>query len=214
MNFSEYPGPRERQLQRKMRNPLFNFVLTPEVLQAAQLQDHQALQQFMEQFRELVERVVKLDKNVQSEEILLLKVQLEHQYAVCTGLAGKPVAVVDAIKKLVNTISATLRSASVNDADALEKLSDDEAHTALHFQLCDQLIVSDILNPDEVIADDEYILTLLGESEEALQAALALFPPERIAALIEVGKLALKNTPANSAAPPRLAQMQAWLQAF
>lgn len=212
MNFSSQPGPRERQLQRKLRNPLFNVVITPQALLDAQALDQQALQQFMEQFRDLVERTVKLDQNVESDVVLLLKAQLEHLYPVSTGLAGKPVAIGDAIKKLVNTISATLRNASINDPDALEKLSNDEAHTALHFQLCDHLIVSDILNPDEVIASDEYLQTLLGESEASLQAALALFPPERIAALIEEGKAVLKNTPAHSEAWLRLAQMQAWLQ--
>ena len=132
------------------------------------------------------------------------------------ALPGQPVAIQDAIKKLIHTISATLRNTSKNDPDALEKLSSDEAHTALHLQLCDYLIVSDILNPDEVIRDEEHIPTLLNESSAALQAALALFPPERINALIEEGKILLQKIEAEGHSLPeawqRLAQMESWLQ--
>lgn len=218
-NFSSQSGPRERQLQRKLNNPLFSAsaTLTQAAVQAAQQQDQLAMQQFMEQFRELVQRIVKLDENVESDVILLLKAQLEHQYAVCTGLPGKPVAIQDAIKKLINTISSTLRAASKNDPDALEKLSEDEAHTTLHLQLCDHLVVSDILNPDDVIRDDEQIPTLLNESEEALQAALALFPPERIKTLLYEGRGLLKKIEAEGHSLPeawlRLAQMESRLQA-
>ncbi len=217
LSFSSQPGPRERQLQRKLNNPLFSAAtITQAAIQAAQQQDRLAMQQFMEQFRDLVQRVVSLDQNVESDVILLLKAQLEHQYAVCTGLPGQTGAIRDAIKKLLNAISSTLRTASKDDSDALEKLSTDEAHTMLHLQLCDHLIVSDILNPDEVIRDDEQIPTLLNEPEGALQAAMALFPPERIKALIDEGKILLKKVEAEGHSLPvawqRLAQMESWLQ--
>jgi hypothetical protein len=217
-NFSPQPGPRERQLQRRLNNPLFgaSAAITQSAIQAARQQDQLAMQQFMEQFRDLVQRIVTLDKNVESDVILLLKAQLEHHYAVCTGLPGQPVAIQDAIKKLINTISSTLRSASKDDPPALEKLSTDEAHTALHLQLCDHLIVSDILNPDEVIRDDEHIPSLLNESEEALQAAMALFPPERVRTLVDEGRVLLEKTEAEGHSLPqawlRLAQMKNWLQ--
>ncbi len=216
--FSPQPGPRERQLQRKLNNPLFitSGTITQAAIQAAQQQDQLTMQQFMEQFRELVQRVVTLDKNVESDAILLLKAQLEHQYAVCTGLPGQPVAILDAIKKLIKAISSTLQAASQNDPAAMEKLSHDEEHTALHLQLCEHLVVSDILNPDEIIRDDEQIPTLLNESAEALQAAMALFPPERIKTLIEEGRILLKNIEVEEHSLPqawlRLAQMENWLQ--
>lgn len=219
LHFSAQPGSRERQLQRKLNNPLFSAsaMITQAAVQAAQQHDQQAMQQFMEQFRELVQRVVKLDKNVESDVILLLKAQLEQQYAVCTGLPGQPAAIQEAIRKLIYAISSTLRDASKDDPHALEKLSNDEAHTMLHLQLCDYLIVSDILNPDEIISNDEQIPTLLNETEEALQAALALFPPERMKTLIEEGKVLLKKIEAEGHSLPeawqRLAQMESWVQA-
>jgi hypothetical protein len=218
LNFSPLPGSRERQLQRRLNNPLFNTTatITQQDISAAQQLDMTAMQQFMEQFRDLVQRAVTLDKNVESEVILLLKAQLEQQYAVCTGLPGRPVAIQEAIKKLIAAISSTLRVTSKDDPHALEKLSKDEEHTLLHFQLCDHLIVSDILNPDEVVGNDEQIPTLLNESEEGLQAALALFPPERIMLLVDEGKVLLRKIEAEGHSLPvawqRLAQMENWLQ--
>ena len=217
--FSKQPGPRERQLQRKQNNPLFSSsaTITQQTVQFAQQQDQHAMQQFMEQFRELVQRVVRLDKNVESDVVLLLKAQLEQQYAVCSGLVGQPAAIKDAIRKLITAISSTLRATSKNDPDALEKLSKDEEHTTLHLHLCDHLIVSDILNPDEIISNDEQIPALLNESEDGLRAALALFPPERLKLMVEEGKALLKKTEAEGHRLPlawqRLAQMESWLQA-
>ncbi len=218
-NFSKDPGPRERHLQRKFNNPLFaaSATLTQQEIHNAQQQDIVAMQQFMEQFSELVQRAVALDKSVESDVVMLLKAQLEQQYAVCTGLPGRPVAMQDAIKKLIAAISATLRAASKDDPQALEKLTMDEEHTDLHFKLCDYLIVSDILNPDEIINDDEKILALLNEPEEALRAVLALFPPERIGTMVEEGKVLLRKIEAEghglALAWQRLAQMESWLQA-
>jgi hypothetical protein len=218
LRFSKQPGPRERQLQRRLNNPLFTarISISQQDVNAAQSRDHVAMQQFMEEFRELVQRAVTLDKNVESETILLLKAQLEQQYAVCSGLSGQPVAIQDAIRKLISAISSTLRSTSQDDPHALEKLQKDEEHTHLHLHLCDQLIVSDILNPDEVIGSEELIPTLLNESSEGLQAALALFPPERIGLMIEDAKILLGKIEAEGHSLPdawqRLAQMESWLQ--
>ena len=217
LNFSTQPGPRERHLQRKANNPLFSAAaaLTQQNIQDARRQDYEAMLQFMEQFRELVQRTVKLDKNVESDVILLLKAQLEQQYAVCTGLQGQPVAIQEAIRKLIAAIGNTLRSTSKDDPHALEKLDSDEEHTLLHLLLCDHLLVSDILNPDEIISSDEQIATLLNESEDALQAALALFPPERISMMVSEGKTLLKKIETEGHSLPvawqRLAQMESWL---
>jgi molybdopterin biosynthesis enzyme MoaB len=216
--FSPQPGPRERQLQRKYNKPIFGAVaITQQAVQAAQQQDQVVLQQFMEQFRELVERAVKLDKNVESDVVLLLKAQLEQQYAVCVGLPGETKAIKDAIKKLIAAISSTLRETSKNDPDALEKLANDEEHTQLHFQLCDYAIVSDILSPDDIISEAEQLPTLLGESDDALEAVLLLLPPDRIQALIEQGKALLGKVEADghdmTAARQNLALMERWLQA-
>ena len=98
LNFSAQPGPRERQLQRKWNNPLYGdagATITEQDILKAQQQDLLAMQIFMEQFKELVQQAVKLDANVESDVVLLLKAQLEQQYAVCTGLPGQPAAIQD-----------------------------------------------------------------------------------------------------------------------
>ena len=217
LKFSDKPGPFERHLQRKWNNPLFSgtATLTQKDVQLAQKKDNDAMQQFMEQFREVVQRAVKLDKTVESDVILLLKAQLEQQYAVCTGLPGQVDAMQKVIRQLISAISSTLRSTSKDDPHALEKLSKDEEHTNLHLGLCDFVIVSDMLNPLDVISDDEKIPALLNESKATLQAALALFPPERIVMMIEEGKVLLKKIEADGHSLPdawqRLAQMESWL---
>ena len=218
LTFSAQPGPRERQLQRKLNNPFFSASspLTQATIQIAQQQDQIALEQFTARFRDLVQRTANLEKNVESEVILLLKAQLEQQYSLCTGLPGQPAKICDAIKKLVITIIATLRDTSKNDPHALEKLGTDEEHSMLHLQLCEHQIVSDILNPDAIIPENEQTPTLLNESGDALQAALTLFPPERIRVMIDEGKALLKNIEAGGQSVPaawqRLAQMERWFQ--
>lgn len=217
LHFSAKPGPRERHLQRKNNNPLFTSAgaITQQDIQLAQQQDQVAMQQFMEQFRELVQRAVSLDKNVESDVVLLLKAQLEQQYAVCTGLAGEPAALQQALRKLIAAISSTLRATSRDDPHALEKLRNDEEHTALHLQLCDHLIVSDLLNPDGIIGSEEQIPALLNEPQDALQAALALYPPERIVVMVGEARVLLKKIESQGhslmTAWQRLAQMESWL---
>lgn len=216
--FSAQPGPRERQLQRKLNNPFFRASsrITQAMVETAQEQDQIALEQFMARFRELVQHAARLDKNVESEVVLVLKAQLAQQYALCSGLPGQPRAIQEAIEKLITTIHSTLRTTSKHDPHALEKLSTDEEHTLLHLELCEHQIVSDILNPDAIIPSDEQTPTLLNESGDALQAALTLFPPERIRIMIEEGKALLKNIEASGQSLPvawqRLAQMERWFQ--
>lgn len=217
LNFSTQAGPRERQLQRRHNNPLFVSAapVSQQQILSAREQDQKAAQDFMLQFRELVQRVVALDQNAESDTILLIKAQLEQQYAICTGMHGDSSAVQEAAKKLIHIIGTSLRKASQTDPHALEKLLKDEEHTALHLQLCGHAIVSDILNPDEVVAENELVPNLLSESEEALQSALALFPPERIAVMVSEAKDLLGQVEAAGHSLPaawqRLAQMEKWL---
>jgi hypothetical protein len=219
LNFSEHPGPRERQLQRKLNNPLFlkRGPLTQQAIYDAQSQDQQALLLFMEHFRELVQQAVTLDKNVESDVILLLKAKLEQLYAVCTGLPGETLALKSAMKKLIAAMNSSLRNAALKeDSDALDKIDNDEAHTALHLQLCEHLIVSDILNPDQIINPSEQLPALLNESAEGLQAALALYPPDRLTQMVAEAIVLLKKVEAEGHTVPdawrRLAQMETWLQ--
>ena len=219
LTFSTLPGPRERHLQRKLNNPLFAsaYAITQQDIRLAHLQDKDAMQSFMEEFRELVQRTVKLDKTVESDVILLLKAQMEQLYAVCAGLPGESAPIREGLRKLIASIHSTLLHTSKDDPHALEKLGKDEEHTLLHLQLCDFMIVSDLLNPDNIIATEEKLPALLNETEVALQAALALFPPERISLMLDEGRVLLKKIEADGHSLPvawqRWAQMENWLRA-
>ncbi|HEY6093979.1 MAG TPA: hypothetical protein VIU93_03405 [Gallionellaceae bacterium] len=216
LKFSSQPGPHERQLQRIHNNPLFGSdnQVTPIELSAAQLHDKHAVQEFMQNFREVVQRVVALEKQADSDTLLKIKAQLEQQFALATGMQGDNSTVLAAIRRLIATIAATLRNAAQSEHEAQEKLRLDEEHTALHLQLCSHPIVSDILNPGEVIEEDELVRSLLSEPEESLAAALALFPPERVAELAEQGKALLKQVEGAGHSLPEawraLGQMEAW----
>ncbi len=218
LTFSIQPGPRERQLQRMYNNPLFasGDTITQKDLQNAIEQDKKALQKFTEQFRDLVQRAVKLDKNEERDVILKIKAQSEQLYAVCTGLPGDQTAFLDSLKKLINAVSKTLHSIKDDEPHAIETLREDDEYTALHLQLCNYTIVSDILNPDQNIGSEELVPTLLSESENGLQAALALFPPERLELMIEEGNQLLKNVESRGKNLPlawqRLAEMENWLK--
>lgn len=217
LQFSAKPGPAERHLQRKMNNPLFgdSALISQRDIDAAQQKDSAAVEQFRQYFHETVQKVVKLEKSVDSELILTLKAQLEQLYAVSTGLQGKPEQIPDAIRKLIDAINSSMRSAAANDADALEKMDRDDEQTRLHFYLSDFLVVSDLLNPERAISDEEFVPTLLNEDEAGLRAALALFPPEMIAEMIEQAGLLLKKIEIDGHDLPhawdRLAQMENWL---
>ena len=56
----------------------------------------------------------------------------------------------------------------------------------------------------------------MDDKKKALQAALALFPPDRLQPMIEEGKTLLKKIEAQGRSLPdawqRLAQMERWLQ--
>jgi len=217
LNFSVHPGPRERQLQRKHNNLLFIAAgpVTQEQVQTAQREDHSAMQRFMERFREVVQRTVKLDKQVETDDLLKLKAELEQLYAVSTGLPGEQTAIPDAIRKLIGAIGKTLLSSSKTDAHFIEKLQEDERHTTLHLHICTHAIVSDILNPDAIIGNNELMPTLLSESEDALQATLMLFSPEQQRLMVEEGESLLKQIEAEGHHLPmarqRLSQMESWL---
>ncbi len=215
-NFSALPGPRERQLKRRHNNLLFVEAasVTQELIQQAQRDDHSAMQAFMERFREIVQRTVKLDKQVETDDLLKLKVELEQLYAVCTGLSGDQSTIKDAIKKLIAAISKTLHSSAKDDAHFIDKLKEDEQHTTLHLHICEHLIVSDILNPDSIIGDNELLPTLLSESEDALQATLLLFSPEQQRLMLTEGGQLLKHVEAAGNNVPiarqRLRQIETW----
>ena len=195
LQFSEHPGSHERQLRRRAGNPLFNAVLqqvTQQEVDEARLLDQQEAQEFLEEFRGLVQRAVDLKPNEESEVILELKAKLDRAYVECTAMAGDHQQILLALRKLIEVVMHAVRASVGDDAKAKTELDDEEAARRAQFELLTHPLGADLMRPDTVIERDQLAATLLSETEEAIRAALWLFEPEQLATLREeAGDLAL-----------------------
>lgn len=190
LHFSPEPGPRERQLCRKYKNPLFSPAesITQQEVDAARQADRVALEKFLEDFRALIQEAVDLKPNTDSEIILDLKERLDQSYTRCCALPGEHEEIKAAINKLIQVIMQAVRHGAANDPVALAKLDDEEEARRIHQALHNHPLIVDLLLADSPIEEAELVPTLLSESGEALQATLALFDTEQLRLLYEAGK--------------------------
>ena len=188
LHFSDHPGSRERQLRRRAGNPLFTDarrnVLQMDIDTARRLDEEEA-QQFLERFRELVQRAVELKPNEESEVILDLKAKLDHAYVECTAMAGEHQPILQALRKLIEVVMQAVRASVGDDAKAAAELDDEENARRAQYELLVHPLVADLMRPDTVIEREELAATLLSENEEAIRAALWLFEPEQLEAIRE-----------------------------
>lgn len=189
MKFSDAPGMRERQLIRKYKNPLFeiNEVTLDEVLNA-QREDFKEVEDFMKEFRGLVQQAVDLDENSDPDVILKLKEQLDKNYEKCAGLAGDQAEIKEMLNRLVKAIMQVMWKGIGNDPMARSKLEMEEQARTTHYALLEYKIITDILRPDSVIEENNLVATLLSEETEALQVALQLFQPGQQVALCKTAE--------------------------
>ena len=193
--FSPEPGPRERQLRRKYRNPLFTAAtpITQHEVDAARQEDQLALERFLEDFRGLIQEAVDLKPNADSDIILDLKERLDQCYTRCCSMPGDHEEIKSAINKLIQVIMQAVRQGATNDPMALDKLDDEEEARRVHQALHHHSLIVDLLLDDSPIAEAELLPTLLSESAEALQATLSLFDTEQLRLLYEAGKNHLES---------------------
>lgn len=180
--FSDLPGAYERQLKRAWNNPLFEGLVvdvSPSVLEDAKLRDTLDARRFMEGFQDLVERVVSLDAHVESDVILELKQSLDKSYETCCGLAGDMSEIKEAIKQLLASMMGAIHKGAGDDEKALRNLAEEEVARRLHFELLDYPLVADLLRPDELVASEALVPTLLSEALDAMPAVMSLFTPEQ-----------------------------------
>lgn len=200
--FSREPGAHERHLRRRYENPLFpaeqRQISDRDVL-AARRRDQQQLENFLERFHQVVQRAVELDTNVQSDIILELKEELDRCYEEAAGLAGDQSRIKQAIVRLVDTIMRAVRQGAENDAVALRKLDEEDQARALHFELLEEPLVADLLNPEDVIPEGDLIPTLLGAEPAALEKVLTLFSDEQLTMMIRDARRLLESNPAAAA---------------
>lgn len=195
IQFSQQPGPRERHLQRKYRNPLFpdsNHIDADEVMQARK-QDETELNHFLRYFRDLVQEAVELQPNSDSDVILDIKERLDQCYVQCCALPGDHSEIKQAVNKLVQVIMLAVRQGAANDPVALGKLDEEEQARQLHNRLADEVFVADIILPDSPIEQHELVPSLLSESAEAVQTALQLFDTEQLSTIYQEARSLLKK---------------------
>jgi hypothetical protein len=185
LSFSDRPGPRERQLRRRHGNPLFGSAaaVDPEQLRRAKLADQAEAREFEQAFPALMERAANLPPTAESDQVLVLKEDLDKAYEQAAGLAGDQARLMEAINKLIGVIMRAVWKGAGNDSAAQEELRQEEEARRLHQALLQQPLIADLLNPDTPIPPEELAATLLSETEPALAAALVLFDPSQVEAL-------------------------------
>ena len=198
LRYSQIPGQRERHLRRKQDNPLFpesERQVSAETLEEAQRQDHEALTDFITDFRTLVHKVAGLSPNEGSEVILDLKERLDQAYERAARMVDDQSETQQAISKLVGIIMQAVRRGAGGDPVALQELADEETARQAHYALLEYPLVADLLDPDSVIGEQELVPTLLSAGEAELQAACSLFDPQQLKNLAQRAEALLDATP-------------------
>ena len=216
-NFSDMPGTNERHLKRKFHNPLFgDQTISPLDIQDAQQKDAEEVERFMNAFRDLVQQAVDLDANTEADVVLKLKEQLDKSYEQCSGLAGDQMEIKKMLKQLLAAIMQSMWKGIGNDTQAHSKLEMEEQARESHFSLLEYPLISDMLNPETNIAEDELVPTLLSESSESVKIAMQIFVPEQQVMLCKSAQELIDriNAPSDivKKAKLRLNDMEAMLQ--
>jgi hypothetical protein len=188
--FTHRPGRRERHLRRRHENPLFAWppvAVEPLDLLEAQRADHEEMDAFRNSLRDLVQRTMDLPPNAGSDQVLALKEDLERHYEQACGLAEDHTQERAALRRLIDLVARAVRRAAGNDPLAQAELDDEEQARTIHFRLLGQPLVADLLHPQTPIAADDLLPTLLTAAPSELAAALEVFDPPQILALVQQG---------------------------
>jgi len=216
---SENPGSHERHLNRKHENPLFGsqqVTRNQENMLEAQENDHQVLLQFHKDFQDAIQRTIDLKPNEESDVILKLKDRLDKLYEQASLIADDQSESKAAIKKLLKVIMAAIRNGAGNDVQAHKELDQEEAAREAHFEMLENRLVADLLDPNSVIHKDELIPTLLSASKEELAGAVQLFDENQLTLIIQEGEDLLNTLGSQqvdiSAAAENLAFIQGYIE--
>ncbi|MDJ0805199.1 MAG: hypothetical protein QNJ78_00030 [Gammaproteobacteria bacterium] len=189
--FSEMPGRHERHLIRKYNNQLFpesERTLTSDQLNEAQRLDHEELVAYIGDLRKLVGEAVSLGPHEQSEVILELKERLDKSYETACRLADDQTPNKEAIKKLVSVIMQAVWKGAGNDSLAHQELTQEEEARMTHYELLENPLVADLLDPDSPIKENELLPSLLCASRAEFEAAVTLFDPAQLGEICTAGE--------------------------
>lgn len=188
---SENPGAHERHLLRRQQNPLFGSrasEVNSDTLQHCQKVDHDILQQFMHDFRQVMSQAVALNANEDSEVILAIKEKLDKLYAASVSVADDQRRVQAAIKKLLGVVMQAVKNGAAEDPRALQELAQEEAAREAHFAFLVSPLVADILDLDSPIENDDLLPTLLSAESDDLRLAIQLFDEQQLQFFLQQGK--------------------------
>jgi hypothetical protein len=215
LRFSDRPGRRERHLQRRHGNPLFAGP-PPRIgraeLERARREDQEEAQKFQEEFMTLIQEAVALKPNEESDVILKLKERVDRAYEQASGLGGNQSRIKAAVPRLIAPIMAAVRRGAGDDAQALQELDQEETARAMHYRLLEQPLVADLLAPDSPVTAEELLPTLLCSEAGALEAAMQLFDPPQLGALVEDGRALLEGLERGGRLPPRARERLALME--
>ncbi|MEW8459567.1 MAG: hypothetical protein AB2653_04590, partial [Candidatus Thiodiazotropha endolucinida] len=89
-----------------------------------------------------------------------------------------------AIKKLVEVIMRSVWKGSGNASLAHQELEQEEIARRAHYELLESPLVADLLDPESPIAQDELLPALLSADQAEFEAAVTLFDPVQLKALL------------------------------
>ena len=188
---SENPGAHERHLIRRHENVLFGeraTEVTSDSLQQMQKRDHDILQQFMSDFRQVVSKAVELKPNEDSEVILAVKDKLDKLYASSVSVADDQSKVKESIQKLIQVVMLSVRKGAAQDPKAMQELTQEDAAREANFAFLQSTLVADILDPESPIDNEDLLPTLLCAEKDDLALATQLFDIEQMSFLLQQGK--------------------------
>ena len=203
--FTHRPGRRERHLRRRHGNPLFAWPpeeIAPETLLAAQKADHEEMEAFQRDFRQLVQQAMDLPPNAGSDTVLSLKESLERCYEQSFGLPEDYGQAREALAKLIELITKAVQRAAGADPLAQRELEAERTARAIHFRLLQQPLVADLLHPESPIREEELAPSLLCAQPSEVDALLEILDPPQIAALIQQCRALLEQRAAQGVQLP------------
>ncbi len=180
--FNKLPGYYESQIKRRYQNKLLKTDknITQDDVNAAHQQDLQEIEQFRNDFTELMNRAIELEEKSESDVILQLKEDIDKLYEHCCGLAGDTSAYKKGLKKLMKVVMQAVWQGAGNDPTAHEELTQEEVARAQHYELLDIPLIPHLLRPDSQIQPEELVGVILGEEVEHAQHILSLFDHEHL----------------------------------
>lgn len=193
--FSSKPGRCERHLQRKFNNPLFpeeDREISRDQVAAARALDEEELLHFSEDYQMILQEIVDLAQNEDSEVVLKLKQRLDQLYEQVCGLGGDRTAEKRGLTKLHQAVSQAITTGAAGDPTAEEKLAQEAQARKLHWQLLEEPLVADLLRPDSPVSQDDLLPSLLSEDAGAFGVAMGMFDPEQRRSLLTQAEAWLK----------------------